>query len=124
MGYRLVLHCLRSIAGNSSGPPEEFCEIVFIASMMSSLVMLMSDSVFPCVCPKKSFGYLIVIVGSGVLKTLLYCSVSSSLIFLLLSSGFPSSSWRGPILALIAELFVTNLKQYFFFDSSNSSRFS
>ena len=35
---RLLLHCLRSIAGNSSGPPEEFCEIVFIASMMSSLV--------------------------------------------------------------------------------------
>ena len=44
---RLLLHCLRSIAGNSSGPPEEFCEIVFIASMMSSLVILMSDSVFP-----------------------------------------------------------------------------
>ena len=34
---RLLLHCLRSTAGNSSGPPEEFCEIVFIASMMSSL---------------------------------------------------------------------------------------
>ena len=43
-----MLHCLRSIAGNSSGPPEEFCEIVFIASMMSSLVILLSDSVFPC----------------------------------------------------------------------------
>ena len=51
----LLLHCLRSIAGNSSGPPEEFCEIVFIASMMSSLVILTSDSVFPCGCPKKSF---------------------------------------------------------------------
>ena len=36
---RLLLHCLRSIAGNSSGPPEEFCELVFIASMMSSLVI-------------------------------------------------------------------------------------
>ena len=70
---RLLLHCLRSIAQNSSGPPEEFCEIVFIASMISSLVILMSDSVFPCGCPKKSFGYSIVIVGSGVLKTLLYC---------------------------------------------------
>ena len=35
---RLLLHCLRSIAGNSSGPPEEFCEIVFIAYMMSSHV--------------------------------------------------------------------------------------
>ena len=33
----LMLDCLRSIAGNSSGPPEEFCEIVFIASTMSSL---------------------------------------------------------------------------------------
>ena len=54
---RLLLHCLRRIAGNSSGPPEEFCDIVFIASMMSSLVILMSDSVFPCGCPKKSFGY-------------------------------------------------------------------
>ena len=64
---RLFLHCLRSIAGNSSGPPEEFYEIVFIASMMSSLVILMSDSVFPCgkytvskevlwKYPKKSFG--------------------------------------------------------------------
>ena len=39
---RLLLYCLRSIAGNSSGPPEEICEIVFIASMMSSLVILMS----------------------------------------------------------------------------------
>ena len=55
---RLLLHCLRSIAGNSSGAPEEFCEIVFIASV-SSLVILMSDSVFACGCPKKSFGYLI-----------------------------------------------------------------
>ena len=78
---RLLLQCLRSIARNSLGPPEESCEIVFIASMMSSLVILMSHSVFPCGCPKKSFGYLIVIVGSGVLKTLLYCSFSSSLIF-------------------------------------------
>ena len=77
----LLLHCLRSIAGISSGHPEEFCEIVFIASMMSSLVILMFDSVFPCGCPKKSFGYLIVIIGSGVLKTLLYCSFSSLLIF-------------------------------------------
>ena len=87
---RFLLHCLRSIAGNSSGPPEKFCEIVFIASMMSSLVIFMSDSLFPCGCPKKSFGYLIVIVGSGVLKTLLYCSFSSSLICLLLGSRFPS----------------------------------
>ena len=69
----LLLHCLRSIAGSSSGPPEKFCEIVFIVSMMSSLVIIMSDSAFPCGCPKKSFGYLIVLVGSGVLKTLLYC---------------------------------------------------
>ena len=59
---RLLLHYLRSNAGNSSGHPEEFCEIVFIASMMSSLVILMYDSVFACGCPKKSFGYLIVIV--------------------------------------------------------------
>ena len=86
---RLLLHCLRSIAGNSSGPPEAFCEIVFTASMMSSLEILMSDSIFPCGCPKKSFGYLIVIVGCRVLKTLLYCSFSSSLIFLLLGSGYP-----------------------------------
>ena len=48
---RLLLHRLRSVAGNSSGPPEEFCKIVFIASMMSSLVILMSDSVFPCGWP-------------------------------------------------------------------------
>ena len=54
---RLLLHCLRSITGNSLGPPEEFCERVFIASMMSSLVILMSDSVFASGCPKKSFGY-------------------------------------------------------------------
>ena len=45
-GNRLLLFCLKSIAGNSSGPREEFCEIVFIASMMSSLVIFMSDSVF------------------------------------------------------------------------------
>ena len=71
---RLLLHCLRSIAGNSSGPPEEFCKIVFIVSIMFSLVILMSDSVFHYGCLKKSFGYLTVIVGSGVLKTILYCS--------------------------------------------------
>ena len=106
---RLLLHCLRRIAGISSGPPEEFCEIVYIASMMSSLVILMSSSVFAGGCPKKSFGYLIVIVGSGVLKTLLYCSFSSLLIFLLLGFRFPSSSWRGPIPSLIVELAFTNL---------------
>ena len=123
---RLLLHCLRSIAGNSSEPPEEFSEIVFIASMMSSLVILMSESVFPCGCPKKSFEYLIVIVGSGVLKTLLYCSFSSSLIYLFLGSMFPSSSWRGPIPALIFELFFNEFVEVFgiIFDSSNSSRFS
>ena len=69
----------------------------------------MSDSVFACGCPKKYFGYLIVIVGSGVLKTLLYCSFNSLLIFLLLGSRFPSSSWRGPIPALIVELLFMNL---------------
>ena len=106
---RLLLHCLTSNAGNSLGPPEEFCEIVFIASMMYSLVILMSDSVFTCGCPKKSSGYLTVIVGSGVLKTLLYSSFSSLLIFLFLGSRFPSSSWRGPIPALIVELFFKNL---------------
>ena len=90
----LLLHYLRIIAGNSSGPPEEFCEIGFIASMMCSLVMLMSASVFARGCPKKSFGYFIVIFGSRVLKMLLYCSFSSSLIFLLLGSRFPSSSWE------------------------------
>ena len=66
-GARLFLDYLRSIAENSSGPPEEFCEIVCNASMMSSLVISMYDSVFACGCPKKSFRYLIVIVGSGVL---------------------------------------------------------
>ena len=35
----LLLHCLRSNGGISSRPPEEFCEIVFIAFMMSSLVI-------------------------------------------------------------------------------------
>ena len=52
---RILLHCMRSIGGNSSGHPEEFCEIVFIASMMSSLEILMSDSVFPYGCLTKSF---------------------------------------------------------------------
>ena len=51
----LLLHCLRSIAGNSSGPQEEFCEIGFIASMMSFPVILMPDGVFSCGCQKKSF---------------------------------------------------------------------
>ena len=105
---RLLLHFLRSNAGNSSGPPDELFEIVFIASMMSSPVMLMSESVFACGCPKKSFGYLIVLVRSGVLKMLLYCSFSS-LIFSSLGSRFPSASRRGPIPALIVELFFTNL---------------
>ena len=105
---RLLLHCLRSIPENSSGPPAEFCEIVFITSMMSSLVILMSGSVFTCGRPKKSFEYVfIVIIGSGVLKTLLYCSF----IFLLLGSKFPSSTWKGPIQAQIVELFFRNLQQ-------------
>ena len=99
---------------------------VFIASMVTSLVILMSDSVFACGFPKKSFGYLIVIVGSGVLKTILYCSFSNSLIFLLLGSRFSSSSWRGPIPALIVELFFYEFVEVFcvFLDTSNSSRFS
>ena len=79
---RLLLHCLRSIAGNSAGPPEQFCEIIYIASMMRSLVILMSASVFPSGCPKKSFGYLIVIVGSGVVHSVVRpffcCLVTSS----------------------------------------------
>ena len=33
---RILLHCLKSNVGNSSGPTEEFCDIVFIASTMSS----------------------------------------------------------------------------------------
>ena len=33
---RLLLHCLSIIAGNSSGPLEEFREIVFIASYVFS----------------------------------------------------------------------------------------
>ena len=44
---------------------------VFIPSMMYSLVILISDSVFASGCPKESFGFLIVIVGFGLLKTLL-----------------------------------------------------
>ena len=43
---RLLLHCLRSIAGNSSVPPEEFCEIVFISSIIYFLVILISE----CIC--------------------------------------------------------------------------
>ena len=49
------------------------------------------------------------IVGSGVLKMLLYCLLSRSLIFLLFGSKFPPSTWRSPIPALIVELFFTNL---------------
>ena len=57
VGLAVTIHCLKSNAGNSSGPPEVFCEIIFIASMMSSLVLLMSQRIFACGCPKKSFGY-------------------------------------------------------------------
>ena len=97
--------------------------------MMSSLVILMSDSVFSvfhCGCPKKSFGCLIVIVGSGVLKTLLHCSFSSLLTFWVLGSKFTSSSWRGPIPAMIFELFFYEFVEVFevIFDSSKSSYFS
>ena len=120
-----MLHCLRRIAGNRSGHPEEFCEIVFIASMMSSLLILMSDSVFACGCPKKSLGYLIVIVGSGVLKTLLHCSFSSSLIFfawfqvpLFILERSNSSSDGSVVFYEFVEVF------WVFLDSSNSSRFS
>ena len=88
---RLLLNCLRRIAGNSSGSPEEFCEIVFFASMMSSLVILMSDSVF-------AFRHLIVIVVSRVLKTLLYYTFSSSLIiFCCLVPGSPLHPGQGEV---------------------------
>ena len=53
MWARLLLHRLRRIAGNSSGPQKKFCEIVFIASMMSFLVILMSDSVLPVGVPRS-----------------------------------------------------------------------
>ena len=43
---RLLLHCSRSNAGISSRSPEEFSEIVLIASMMFSLMILMPESVF------------------------------------------------------------------------------
>ena len=64
---------IRRNAGNLSGLSEELSQIVFIASMMSSLVILMNDSVFACACPTKPFGYLIVFVVSCVLKSLLCC---------------------------------------------------
>ena len=43
---------------------EELLEIR--QGLKRSLVILMSDSVFACGCPNKSFGHLTVIVGSGV----------------------------------------------------------
>ena len=49
------------------------------------------------------------------LKALLHCSFSSSLIFLLLGYKFPFLSWKGPIPALIVELFFTILLKYFEF---------
>ena len=64
--------------------------------------------VWQCIClwvSKEVLWILIVIVGSGVLKTLLYCSFSSSLSFWLLGFRFPSSSWRGPIPALTLSCF-------------------
>ena len=64
-----LLHCLRSNALNSSEPPVGFSDIVFIASMMSSPVILMSESIFAGECPKKSFGHLVVLVWYRVLKT-------------------------------------------------------
>ena len=44
---RFLLHCLRRIAGISSGPPEEFCEIVFIASMMSFVAIKIIIIIIP-----------------------------------------------------------------------------
>ena len=49
---RLLLHCFRSNVENSSGPPEEFGEIVFIASLMSSLEIFMSERVLASGCSK------------------------------------------------------------------------
>ena len=97
---------------------------------MSSLVILISDSVFACGRPRKSFGDLIVIFrcwGRGAEDAIVLCIQYSLLIFLLLGSRFLSSYWRGEIPTLIVELFITNLWKYFvcfFLDSSNSSRFS
>ena len=51
----LLLPCSRSNGGNLSGPPKDISEIVSIALMMSSLVILMSESVFVSGYPKKSF---------------------------------------------------------------------
>ena len=39
----LAMHCLRGNAKKSSGPPEEFCVIEFILSILSTHVILMSE---------------------------------------------------------------------------------
>ena len=105
---RLFQHCLRSNAGNSSDLQKN-SGADFIAYMMSSLIILMSDRIFTCVCPKKSFGYLTYVVGSGVLTTLLYWAFVVRSFLLFRVSRFSISSRRGLIPALMVEFFFTNL---------------
>ena len=116
---RLLLHCLRSIAGNLSGHPDSFyCIYVFSCNIniRQCISLWVSEEVL--------WILIIVIIGSGVLKTLLCYLFSSSLIFLLLGSKFPSSSWRGPIPALIVFFYEFVEIFWVFLDSSNSSHFS
>ena len=61
----LLTHCMISNAGNSSGPSEDFCEIKFDCIYDVFNVILVSENVFACGRPKKSFGYLTALVGSG-----------------------------------------------------------
>ena len=60
--FSLLLQSLRNNVGKSLGLPEVFCGIVLI----TSLVILMSESVFSRGCPNKLFAYLI--IGFGMLN--------------------------------------------------------
>ena len=68
---------------------KSFLGIVFIASIMFSVLILMSESVFDCGCPNKSFGYLFVIVVFGMLKTQLSVHLAIRSFFCCLVSGSP-----------------------------------
>ena len=81
---------------------------------MSYFLISVSISVFGCGCPLEFFGHSIVFVRSGAEDAIVSAfNFSSSLIFLLLGSTFPSSSWRGPIPAHIVELFFRKFVEKF-----------
>ena len=112
---------LKTISQNSSGGTDDF-PAIFLKQCSKSLAhplqLLYKTSLKTGEIPIDPKRAIIVPIYKGESKNIpknyrhvaLTCiTLSSSFILFFVSSRFPSSSWRGPIPALIVVLFFTNL---------------